>query len=248
MLQAVLGERRIPAPQLVAIGEISAGMPYLVVKAVEGETAEDVWKHIPRDNQLSLASDLGTIVRAINEIPPQTLQAVEHRWGDRRAYAAAWREHMVRKIKMTITLPEHERNEFVRFLELEGRTLVEEGTTVTHRELAHNHVYLGLRDGRWSVTGVIDWADGMIGPAEWDTSFVWLWVFSRDRGAMEAFLETRYGPAGPPPLLGRRCLGVVLQTYEGPDLWEEIAGQLTGADEDPVHEFAAMLFTEGVFG
>ena len=93
----------------------------------------------------------------------------------------------------------------------------------------------------------IDWADGMLGPAEWDVSFVWFWTLTRDRDAMRRFLTARFGENGLPDGLARRCLGAILLTYESSGLWEEFVQRYKGLQSDPVWEMTTMLFPTDVF-
>lgn len=172
---------------------------------------------------------------------------MERQFGGRREFASHWRARLIEQIEATERVSAQSRAALVEFLKGEAQEHVDSATAVTHRELAHNHIYLDRQDGVWRVSGIIDWADAMLGPVEWDVSFIWFWTFSRDQEAMHRFLTARFGEAGPPDGLARRCLGAILQTYEGPDLWEELAQRYERTQADPVGAMTTMLLPADVF-
>jgi hypothetical protein len=164
LLQALAGREDIPSPDIVAVGEPSDASPYLVMTRVPGSTAEEVWDDVSRREQLAIAEELGEIVAATNALPQGGLASVERRFGGRCEFAGHWRARLVEQIETTDTIPAQSRAAFVEFLEGEARRRVDDATMVTHRELVHYHIYLDRRDGVWSVSGIIDWADAMLGP------------------------------------------------------------------------------------
>jgi aminoglycoside phosphotransferase (APT) family kinase protein len=172
---------------------------------------------------------------------------VEQRYGGRHHFAQEWRERVAGEIKSTTDISVGFRTAFVAFLEGYAQAQIESGTTVTHRELAHNHVYLDRQGDRWSISGLIDWADSTIGPPEWDTAFVWFWTFTRDREAMRRFLRSRYVKDPMPEALGKRCLAAILQTYEGPGLWKEILAYQGKLTHDPIGASVELLFPADTF-
>jgi aminoglycoside phosphotransferase (APT) family kinase protein len=248
LLEALAEREDIPSPDIVAVGEPSDALPYLIITQIPGSTAEVVWDEVPRREQLTIAEELGEIVAAINGLPRRDLASVERRFGGRREFASHWRARLIERIKATDTVSAQSRAAFVEFFESEARKHIDDGKVVTHRELAHNHIYLDRQDGVWCVSGIIDWADAMLGPEEWDVSFIWFWTFTRDHEAMGRFLTTRFGEDGLPDGLARRCLGAILQTYEGPDLWEEFVQRHEGSQSDPVGVMTSLLFPADVFG
>ena len=83
---------------------------------------------------------------------------------------------------------------------------------MTHFDLAHNHIYLFLEEGALMISGIIDWGEAVIGPAEWDITYLWFWTFSRDKEAMRACLKRLYPDGRRPERFARRCLAAVLYT------------------------------------
>jgi hypothetical protein len=87
----------------------------------------------------------------------------------------------------------------------------------------------------------------MLGPPEWDVTFLWFWTFSRDREAMRACLKALYADSPRPERFARRCLAAILHTHSGPALWAEFAEQ-AGRPEHIVQAMTEYLFPPEVFG
>jgi hygromycin-B 7''-O-kinase len=237
----------IPAPRIVAEGEHTQISPYLILTEVLGATAEDVWEVLSRSDQFAIARELGVIVAAIHRLPQQNLLAVEQRFGGSRERVKAEKERLIPQIKATETLSMQGRDNIIDFLKVEAQKHLDGPPKLTHCELAHNHLYLSRETGKCQVAGFIDWADAMLGPPEWDVTFLWFWTFSRDREAMRECLRTLYTDGRLPDRFARRCLAAILHTHSGPGLWAEFA-ERECRSESIEREITEYLFLRDVFG
>lgn len=247
VLRTLEDHEAIPAPRIVAEGDRIQGPPYLILTEVSGSTAEEIWEELSRSEQLAIARKLGTITAAIHRLPQQDLAAVEQQFGGRREHLKAEQARRITQIEATGTLSARHRDEMVRFLKVEARAHLDGSPKLAHCELAHNHLYLSWEAGAWQVAGFIDWADAMLGPPEWDVTFLWFWTFNRDPEAMRDCLRTLYADSRPPDQFARRCLAAILHTHPGPGLWAEFAGR-GGGTESIVREMTESLFPPEVFG
>ena len=247
VLRTLEHHNAIPAPRIVAAGERSWIPPYLILTAVAGSTAEDVWDDLPRVEQLAVARELGAITAAIHRLPQQDLAAVEQQFGGRSEDIEAAQARAISLIEATETLSSQRRTRMIRFLQEEVREYLAGAPVLTHRELANNHVYLARETGSWRVAGLIDWADAMLGPSQWDIGFLWFWMFSRDREAMREYLRTVYADSRPPEQFARRCLAAILHTHSISLLWPEFV-ELSGRSESIEREIVEFLFPPDVFG
>jgi len=87
----------------------------------------------------------------------------------------------------------------------------------------------------------------MLGPPEWDVTFLWFWTFSRDHEAMRECLRTLYADIHPPDHFARRCLAAILHTHSGLELWAEFAERGNGS-ESIEWEMTEFLFPPELFG
>jgi hygromycin-B 7''-O-kinase len=247
VLRTLADHTAIPAPRIVAMGERSQLPPYLILTAVAGSTAEAVWEELARAEQLTIARELGTITAAIHRLPQQDITAVEQQFGGRSEHIKEHQARQIAQIEATETLSAQRRDAMIRFLEGEALAHLDGLSKLTHSELAHNHIYLLREMAAWKVAGIIDWADALLGPPEWDVAFLWLWTFTRDREAMRECLRTLYADSRPPERFARRCLAAILHTHSGPGLWAEFAEQDRETDSIE-REMTAFFFPPDVFG
>ena len=237
----------IPAPRIIAAGERTPAPPYLILTGVPGDTAENVWDELDRSRQLALARDFGAITAAIHRLPQEELAGIEQQFGGRNEHTRAWKNRRITEFETTATLSVKQRDDLLRFLHEEALQHCDHQPQLTHYDLAHNHIYLSRGAGAWRVTGIIDWAEAMLGPPEWDVAYLWFWTFTRDREAMRACLQALYADSPPPGRFARRCLTAVLFTSSMSLLWPYFVGR-GGATESIVPEMTAFFFAPDVFG
>jgi aminoglycoside phosphotransferase (APT) family kinase protein len=241
----------IPAPRILAAGEPTSGQPYLVLTAIPGKTAEEVWDDLPRPDQLAIAQELGTITAAIHQLPQEYLAAVERQYGGRH-------EHIIRplladriaEIEATVTLSVHQKDALLRFLHEEAPEHLAGPLKVLHFDLAHNHIYLSQDPDKWWVTGILDWGEAVLGPPEWDIVYLWHWTFTtatQDKEAMQTCLETFFAAQPRPERFARRCLAAVLHTPSMWLLWPDFAAQ-AGAEGNIVRAMTEYFYPPNIFG
>jgi hygromycin-B 7''-O-kinase len=255
-LRTLEAHRTIPAPHIIAAGERPRGQPYIILTAIPGSTAEDVWYNLSRAERLAYAGELGTIFAAVHRLPQDHLAAVEQQLGDRNEHSIK-REQARRTaeiIQATETLSVKQRDDLLRFLHEEASELLQDPPRFTHFDLSHHHVYLSRETGTWQVTGIIDWAEAVIGPPEWDVACLWHWTFNGvwhatftpEWEAMQACLQTLY-PAGVPERFARRCLAAHLLTPWMSLIWPHFVAR-EGGSTDSVHDLIEYTFCPQVFG
>jgi aminoglycoside phosphotransferase (APT) family kinase protein len=192
----------IPAPRIVAAGERASGPPYLLLAGIPGDTAENVWNELERSQQLALARDFGAITAAIHRLPQEELAAIEQQFGGRSEHTRAWKKQRLSEIETAESFSVKQRDDLLRFLHEEAPQLGDDRPQLTHYDLAHNHIYLSQDAGAWRVTGIIDWAEAMLGPPEWDIAYLWFWTFTatarRCAPVFRPFTRTAQRPSGSP--------------------------------------------------
>jgi hygromycin-B 7''-O-kinase len=250
VLRTLMDQETINAPGIVAEGQPAGGQPYLILTEIPGKTAEDQWESLLRSEQLAIARELGTITAAIHRLPKMDLAEVEQEFGGRNEHTQAELARRIVEIEAMESLPAQRRDDMIRFLMVEAQAHLNGPAKLAHCELAHNHIYLSQETknvGLWRVSGVIDWADAMLGPPEWDVTFLWFWTFSRDQEAMGECLGKFYADSRPPDQLARRCLASILHTHSGPALLAEYTTVDRGSGSI-VREMTEYLFPPEVFG
>jgi aminoglycoside phosphotransferase (APT) family kinase protein len=252
VLRALESNRAIPAPRIIAAGERAQGPSYLVLTAMPGETAEDVWKSAARAEQLTIARELGEITAAIHRLPLEDLAAVEEHYGDRDNYVInPERARRTAEIQAIKTLSSRQRDNLLRFLNGEAREHINGPPKVTHFDLAHNHIYLSRATGTWRVKGIIDWGEAVLGPPEWDVAYLCFWTFSgfwrSEWEPMRVCLGALFANHRPPERFARRCLAALLHTPSMSLLWRYFAARPSDSN-DIVRDLTEFFFPPDVFG
>lgn len=247
VLRTIEAYREIPAPRIITVGELTQGWPYIVMTEVAGATAEEIWDSLPRSEQLALAGEIGRITAAIHRLPQEKLAAVEQAFGGMREHTTRYRDQHIAAIEATESISVKQRDDLIHFIQVEAWEHLNGTPVLAHFDLAHNHIYLTRERGRVRVTGIIDWGEAMLGPAEWDIAYLWFWTFSGDRQAMRECFRTLYADSHPPERFARRCLASLFHTSSMSLLWPGFAERKPETDAI-VRELTAYLFPPDLFG
>lgn len=185
----------------------------------------------------------------------RTLAAVERQFGGRNAYIRQGQSKRIAEIEEA-ALTARQREDLLHFVKVEAPAHIDDRLGLSHYEMAHNHIYLSRESETWRVSGIIDWADVVIGPLEWDVSYLWQWTFSyqdregthiQDREAMQACLTTLFMDSSRPERFARRCLAALIYTPSMGLLWPYFSEQISGA-KGVVQEMTEFFFPPDVFG
>lgn len=178
MHRLLLGHPRVPAPALVAHGQLYDGRepwPYLVTSRLRGRAWRDV--RLPATVGTRLAGRLGEIVRQVHELPVPGAPVFsadwtrDHRAGcvDRQSAWGTLAPHLVEQIPDFLPDPVPER-------------------TLVHADLTEDHLFLDGSD----LVGIIDWGDAFATDRYYELSALHLGAFGADTALLRAFL-TGYG-------------------------------------------------------
>jgi hypothetical protein len=256
----VLDQHGMPAPRLRAAASPEDLPPYIVTTAVTGASVERAWGNLSRTEQLALARQFGAVTAACHHVPQQQLAAVEHEVGGGQESIAYEHEQRLAEVeagpmlsesrlKLYTSLPNH-RDSLIHFIRTESLEHLKGPVVFSHCDLSHAHIFVSGTAGHWQVAGVIDWAEAMRVPLEWDLTFHWFWTFTRDRDAMKACLKGYFKGVPPPDRFARRCFAAYLHTYDWPTLWTALQDEFvyvpnSGPLERQMIEF---FFPAEVFG
>ena len=202
ILEALSCAPDIPSPGLEAVGllEEQAEWPYLIMEFIPGQEIRKAAKHIERSNLLELAAQFGQIIHAFHHLDTKTSQQVEQIHGslvdNLKSYRQSQQEALESILEMK-KLPLDQRNLSVSVLD-EMEQLYEHGlreylagpSVLAHCDLTEDHLILIEENGRWRISGLIDYANAHIGLREFDWPDSWFCLWDRDAQAMRAFLTS----------------------------------------------------------
>lgn len=230
-IAAVTGLDGLEVPDLLHEGTLE-DWPYLVLSHVHGRPIGTVWPELDKTSQVAVAQQLGALLARLHAVDRAACTAIDEDWPllarGLRADAAvrqagyglepAW----VAELEAFIdTLPPTD----------DGREVF------LHADVTDEHVYLEERAGRWTVTGLIDFGDAMIG--DWRYEFAAPLVFlCQGRPAVQRALLTGYGlaPAELTPEFGR-----MLTAWAFLHRWGRISAYPAFAPEPQPTSLAALI-------
>jgi len=251
----------IPAPRLIAAAARAELPPYAFLSAVPGSSSEESWELLSCSEQLAVARQFGAITAAYQQLPHHRLAAVEREIGGGRESIQFEREQRLTEIEAAPTLPEErrtfydlhpaQRDELIHFVTVEAPDYFDVPLKFSHCDLSHAHFLMSNATGVWQCSGVIDWAEAMLVPPEWDVTYLWFWTFTRDAEAMKACLQTYFADTRPPKRFARRCFAAILHTYSWVEIWHALRDEFAQRRpiSDPLtHQMTEFLFPPKVFG
>ncbi len=187
-------------PQLLHEGEVE-GWPYVVLSHIPGRPIGLVWPSLVETVRVDLARQLGALLKRFHtEVEVASCAPIHEDWP---AYARALRTDAVAR-QASYGLDPAWVSDLERFVAAlppmdAGRPVV------LHADVTDQHVFIQEDGGRWSVTGLIDFGDTMIGDAEYEFAAPLVFLTQGQPAVQRALLEGYGHPsASLTPGLGRR--------------------------------------------
>lgn len=228
-------------PRLLAEGVFHDRIlwPYLILSRLPGEAWREARAGMSRAGQLGVLGELGLIMRQTHNLPlPATGP-----WpaaSDWPLFVAARRPRVAAELREHRSLTGH----LVREIEL----LVKETDWFTarpcllHADLTEDHLLVDWYDGRWSLSGLIDWADAEVGDPYYEWVALWFSICRRDVGLFSAFLSA-YDPAlRPEAVQASRLLTCTALHRFGANIINETLSEAEQRGMDSVAALSATLF------
>jgi hygromycin-B 7''-O-kinase len=201
-LRHVHGRLGVATPEVIGVGALG-GWPYLVMTRVSGVALGSVWPSLDRAERLRLAADLGALARELHALP---LPGEEDGW--EAFFAECRRDVRARHARGDVPAPLLDQIDL--FLAEVG-PLDGDRRAVLHTELLDEHVLVEERSGRVELAALLDFADGRVGPPEYEHAAPVEFVFRGEPGLLRAYLLA-YGeaPAALSPTRSGRMLAWAL--------------------------------------
>jgi len=153
----------VPVPQLVAEGEFE-GWPYLVLTWLEGRRLDEAWPELTETERLGVAEELGLLLARLHAVPAAGADDLVVDWPSflsrQRAGCAA--HHRAPGYEAWVASMDD-------FLERAPDPLLGVRRPVLlHADVTREHLLLSKRNGRWTISGLFDFGDAMVGPREYE--------------------------------------------------------------------------------
>ena len=184
--EALAGRLPLATPEPVAAGELD-GWVYLVMTRLRGEPIEAVWQVASREQRVQLARELGAMAAALHETPCATVAPLVADWS---TFIAGQIDAVVETQKRR-GAPAEVCAELEAFI---GRHLPlpdpASSGQLLHTELLGDHVRVAASPhGGWQLSGLLDLAEVMVGHPEYEAGAAVEFLFRRETGCLDAYLE-----------------------------------------------------------
>jgi hygromycin-B 7''-O-kinase len=186
---------QIPAPLLLAHGtwRDRIDWPYIVMDYVPGRPIGEVQADIPPSNRVGIASHLGCILRQLHSTPLDPIRALDPSGQDWQQFVRLRKTEFVREFREREVLPPNVIDQCAEWLESVWNEVQAEHLVLLNGDVTEDHVLVERQDGTWRVSGLIDFGDALIGPAEYEWIALWFGALDCEAQSMRAFLAS-YDP------------------------------------------------------
>jgi hygromycin-B 7''-O-kinase len=146
----------LPTPRIFADDEIE-GWPYLVMSHVPGVPAGEVWRTLSAEDRISIGCQIGEAIRLLHQTSlPDGLPADWPSFIKERIDRAESHHHAPEPWRSWI------RQQLAGFREPELEHVL------LNCDLTEDHILLLEQNGRWTISGIIDFGDARIGHPYYD--------------------------------------------------------------------------------
>ncbi len=159
VLQALAGKMRYQIPEIVARGKLE-GWSYLIIRRVTGIPLDIAWQTFDDRSRQQIAIELGRFMAELHASPTKGLEDLDVRWP---AFIDGQIIGCIDQHQKS-GIPEKWLVEIGAFLE-NLPTLYDTNfhPKLIHADLNPEHIFVQNERGRWHISGVIDFADAMLG-------------------------------------------------------------------------------------
>ncbi len=234
----------LPVPQVIAQGvfEDRRPWPYIVMNFLPGRPIREVRAQIPHDNLLDIAADLGRMVHTLHRIPPEPLLAPAGPLEPWERFLKERRKNLAAQNRREGALPLTLLKELPYFLTETLSTMPPSAAVLLNGDLTEDHILLEERDGVWRISALIDFADSLVGPVDYEWAALWFSGLARDAGCRQAFMAA-YDPDLPlDAAFYRRALAFTFLHEFGAEIIAEVMGQLGNPQIASLEELTARLW------
>jgi hygromycin-B 7''-O-kinase len=205
-LAALTAHPAIPVPRVVADGDLE-GWTYLVLEPLPGTPLNQVWAQVGADDREAICETLGEVMAALHAVPIAGLDAIAVDWpawlAERRdGFATAQAERGVAPewIEASLTC-----------MDALWPELIAAQPVFINSDITDEHVLLQQENGRWRMTGLIDFGDAMLGGALYEFTAPLVFIGGREPVLHRALMRGYgYADAGLDAALSRRLAAIAL--------------------------------------
>ena len=179
---------RVEVPEVLASGG-AQGWRWILMRRLGETCAADVWDDLEAPERLGVMAALGNWMRRFHADPRVQSVALPGDWGDWSRVGGRLRREVVARQRKT-----NPPAEWLERLEPYLSDWRDTGAPcLVHADLHPGNLMLTRRDGRWSLSGVIDFADTLRAPPSYDLGAPLVYMSGGDAALTRALVDAALG-------------------------------------------------------
>ncbi len=159
------GELNIPIPNLIGQGELSGNWTYVVLSRLPGRTIESVWLECSHEEKASILKRIGEIMAKVHSVHVGDLKSLDPKWSEFLNYQII---HCFERHKK-LGMPSWFLKDLKAFVHDSVHLIPEVfDSVILTGEYTPFNLMTEKQDNKWTVSGMIDFGDAMIGFRDYD--------------------------------------------------------------------------------
>jgi hygromycin-B 7''-O-kinase len=233
VLKALKGQRLpVTFPDLIYAAEANH-WGYIVMSFVPGQSLQAIWPDLSESNKLSVLSQIGQLMRAVHQLPAALLPELEPDWALFWNYALEnyQARHRAQGLPTGLleSLPQWLQGQLPSLESPSG--LLQSPFVLLTGEYTPQNLLVKQVQQQWQLSGVIDFADSLIGPAAYDWLGPVCFMVQGQSARLEALFQGYGLDLGSVTGIGKAMLALLfLHRYSNPNFqiciphWREANG------------------------
>lgn len=199
-------ELGVEIPQIHADGDIE-NWPYLVMTRLHGKRLDACWWRLHAVEKTAIVEDLGRILARLHQVPTEGMEELEQ-----LPELTPERISEIVSQERENGVPEHLLVQIPPFFEsVQPLLLPDTPRVITLMDAQPEHLLCHEKDGRWRITGFVDFADATLAYCEYDFPLPIIRLMPAQPQLLRSFLLAYgYDESQLTESLGRRFLAVLI--------------------------------------
>jgi aminoglycoside phosphotransferase (APT) family kinase protein len=154
---------------------------FLIMSFVAGQPIREVRAEIPRNEKAAIARELGWYLRLLHATPLDKARVVKTKAADWYAFLKERRKECLEELRDKTDLPLPVLREIYHLLASDVFLPPKDfRPCLLNGDLTEDHLLLEKRLGEWRISGLIDWADSLVGAVEYEWVALWFGLCGQD--------------------------------------------------------------------
>jgi len=165
---------------------------FLIMEFMPGRPIREVRVEIPLEENAAIAQELGLLIRRLHNTPLDRASYIKTTTADWFAFLKERRQRCLEELRDKTDLPLSVLREIFYLLASDVMKPPKDfRPSLLNGDFTEDHLLLEKRLGQWRISGLIDWADSLVGAAEYEWVALWFGLCAQDvlmfRDIMKAY-------------------------------------------------------------